>query len=69
MLVTAALLTLPVFWAESWLLICRLARRQDACRFAVPFALTSACAALLALWLVRQVGIPSLLEFAWQGLA
>ncbi|HYQ04034.1 MAG TPA: hypothetical protein VER96_35415 [Polyangiaceae bacterium] len=61
LLVTAVLLTLPVFCAESWLLICRLTRRNDARRFAVPFAATSAGSALLAFWLAHQVDLRSYL--------
>lgn len=56
-LATALLLSFPVFCAEAWLLVCRLTRREQARRLTVPFAVTSAVAALLAFWLAREVEV------------
>jgi Sec-independent protein secretion pathway component TatC len=56
---TALLLTLPVFSAEVWLLVCQMTRREQARRLTLPFLATSTCAALLALWLARRVGFSS----------
>lgn len=53
--ITAVLLTLPVFYAECWLLICRLTGRGNARRYTIPFAVTSVGSALLALWLAHQI--------------
>ena len=52
--VTALLLTLPVFFGEAWLLICRRAHRDDARRLAIPFSVLSTAGVLVALWFVRQ---------------
>lgn len=52
---TALLLTFPVLCAEAWLLVCRLAKREQARRLAVPFSVASAGAVLLAVWVARQV--------------
>jgi len=56
---SALLVTVPVFHAEAWLLICRLTRREEARRLTLPFSATTTLAALLAFWLVRQVEFSS----------
>jgi len=61
--VTALLLTLPVFSAEVWLVICRLARRDEARRLAIPFSVVSTAGALVALWFVRQFEFAYLVGF------
>lgn len=52
---TAVLLTLPVFYAEAWLLICRMTRREQARRLTVPFSVVSTGAALIVLALIRRI--------------
>lgn len=58
LLTTGALLTLPLLHAHLWRFICRLTRRDDAYRFAVPYCLAAACAWLLAFWLARHLDYP-----------
>ena len=55
-LLTAVLMALPVFYIESWLFICRVARRQSARRFTLPFGFVSTCTTALAIWLAQLVG-------------
>ena len=54
---TALLLSLPVFYAEAWLLICRMTRREQARRLTVPFSVVSTGATLFALWLTRTIEV------------
>jgi hypothetical protein len=54
---TALLLTVPFFSAETWLLICRMTRRDQARRLTVPFSVVSTGSVLLAAWLARQVNL------------
>jgi hypothetical protein len=56
--ITTLLLTFPIFSAETWLLISRMTRNDQARRLTVPFSVVSAAAVLLTVWLARQVEVP-----------
>ena len=54
---TALLLTFPVFSAETWLLVCRMTRHDQARRLTAAFSVVATSAVLLAVWFARQIDV------------